>query len=343
MLSDWDFQPDIVIVTLLAIATYGAGIRRSRKVIGERQALRHVAYFTGLAFVFVALESPIDALADHLFWMHQIQHLLLRMIGPMLIALSYPQAVLIRGLPRALRGGALSPILSIGGLRSVFGLITAAPFVTFLFIAALYVWQYPPIHEAAILDDSIHYAMHVTMLAAGLLFFWRVFDARPTPAGLSYGKRLMMLLAVILTQIALGAYLTLKTEVLYPVYDSVGRFFGMKPLSDEMIGGFIVWVPSSMMCLVAVILVIHMWGEQETRSENRRTAGTGLRSHLYPKTGADLVARAQPKNRMLATGVAGFVVLMFALAILVGVLDHLNAATPGGLFARSATPGHRIP
>jgi putative membrane protein len=339
---DWDFEPDIVIVTLLVCVTYGAGINRRRGGSDVGQKLRDTAYFTGVASVFLALESPIDALADHLFWVHQIQHILLRMTAPMLIVLSAPQATLIRGLPRTLRAGMLSPFVSVGILRSVFAVLTNAVVVTLLFIAALYVWQYPPIHNAAILDDAIHYTMHVTMLAAGLLFFWRVFDTRPAPMGLGYGKRLMMLLMVILTQIGLGAYLTLKSEVLYPAYDVVGRFFGMKPLSDEMIGGFIIWMPSSMMCLVAVIIVIHTWGRHETRANERRTARSGTNVAGHPTTGAELVAQAQRSNRTLALGVVSLVIFMFGMAIFAGVLDHLNARIPGGLFARSAAVGEVV-
>lgn len=337
---DWEFEPDIVIGTLLACLVYAAGIKRGRDGL-RRHTLRHVSYFAGVASIFLALESPIDAFADHVFWVHQIQHILLRMIGPMLITLAAPQAVLIRGLPRALREGALAPVVSGGVARSVFGLLTTASAVTVLFIAALYIWQYPPIHDAAILSDGIHYTMHITMLAAGLLFFWRIFDPRPAPRGLAYGKRLMMLLMAILTQIGLGAYLTLKSDVLYPAYDIVGRLSAIKPLADEMIGGFIIWVPSSMMCLLAAIIVIHAWGKEETRAEERWTKA-GLEISSRPITGADLVARAQPKNRMLAVGVGGFVVLMFGMAIFLGVLDHLNARTPGGLFARSVSAGNVV-
>lgn len=335
MLFNWDFEPDVVIATMLACAMYAAGIRRRRGKSDVRQRFRDVSYFAGIACVFLALESPVDALADHLFWVHQIQHILLRMIAPMLIALSAPQATLIRGLPRALRGGMLSPFMGSGLLRRLFGFITSATVATLLFIAALYVWQYPPIHNAAILSDDIHYTMHVTMLAAGLLFFWRVFDMRPPPMGNGYGKRLMMLLLVSLTQVGLGAYLTLKSEVLYPAYDVAGRYFGIRPLTDEIAGGFIVWAPSSMMCLVAALIVIHSWGRQETRADERHPAWSGG-NVWHPTTGADLVAQARAKNRTLAIGVAGLVVLMFGMAIFAGVLDHLNAKAPGGLFARSA-------
>ncbi|HXD44332.1 MAG TPA: cytochrome c oxidase assembly protein [Pseudolabrys sp.] len=333
MFLDWEFEPDIVIGTLLACLIYAAGLRRDHSG-AKHHTLRHVSYFAGVASIFLALESPVDAFADHLFWVHQVQHMLLRMIGPMLIMFSAPQAVLIRGLPRSFREGVLAPVVGNGGMRSLFGLLAAAPVITVLFIGALYVWQYPPIHNAAILSDGIHYTMHITMLGAGLLFFWRIFDPRPAPKGLTHGKRLMMLLMVILTQIGLGAYLTLKSEVLYPAYDIVGRLSAIKPLTDELIGGFIIWVPSSMMCLVAAILVIHAWGKEETLAEERWTR-SGQEIERRPVTGADLIAQAQPKNRMLAIGVAGFVVLMFGMAIFAGVLDHLNARTPGGLFARS--------
>lgn len=337
MLFDWQFEPDIVIATLLVATVYGAGMLRRRAFAGNVRRWRHAAFFGGVAAVFLSLESPIDAMSDHLFWMHQIQHMLLRMIGPMLIALSMPQAMLISGLPRALRRGALAPFVGSGALRALFSWLSDAAVVTLLFIAALYVWQYPPFHNAAILDDGIHYSMHVTMLAAGLFFWWRIFDARPAPMGLSYGRRLMMLWIVTLSQIGLGAYTTLKSEILYPAYDVVGRLFGMKPLTDELLGGFIIWVPSSMMCLLAAILVIHMWGVHETQTEEKRLAlPAGQAAALaYPTTGAELLAQARPKNRILAVGVAAFAISVFGMVIFVGVLNHLNGETRNGLLAHA--------
>lgn len=322
---------------MLVCLIYAAGIERSRAIEDPQQKIRHGVFFAGVASVFVSLESPIDAMADHLFWMHQIQHILLRMVGPMLIALSAPQAMLIRGLPQTLRHGALTPIMRASALRSIFSFLSDAVVVTLLFIAALYVWQYPALHNAAILDDGIHYTMHVTMLAAGLLFWWRIFDKRSSPMGISYGKRLMMLWIVTLTQIGLGAYTTLKSEVLYHAYDITGRFFDIKPLSDELIGGIVIWIPSSMMCLLAAILVIHMWGKQETRADERRLALSDSEVVPYPTTGAELVAQARSKNRVLAIGVATFAMSVFGMAIIVGVLNHLNGKTPHGLFVHAAT------
>lgn len=322
----WTFEPDIVISTFLIFLVYGLGMFRRRSVGDSLQIWRHISFVAGIATVYLSLESPLDGIADHLFWGHQIQHFLLRMAGPMLIALSMPQAMLISGLPSALRRGALAPFASNGVLRLLFSTLTNAWVVTALFIAALFVWQYPPLHDAAILNDRIHYIMHITMLAAGLLFWWRIFDMRPPPVGLGYGSRLMMLWVTMLAQIGLGAYLTLKSELLYPAYDVVGRLFGINPLTDEVTGAFIIWVPSAMMLLVSAILIIHMWAKHEDRTWAARTSWSASNSDAlrYPTTGVALIELARPKNRKLAIGVAGFVFAVFAMTIFTGVLNHLN-------------------
>jgi putative membrane protein len=250
-----------------------------------------------------------------------VQHLLLRMVAPMLIALSAPQAMLISGLPATLRRGALAPFAGSRGIRAIFAFLMQPVAVTALFVASLAIWQYPPYHDAALLDDGLHYTMHVTMLAAGLMFFWRIFDTRPSPAGASHGVRLMMLVAAILPNIALGAYTTLKGVVLYPAYDVVGRLFGVHPLIDETVGGFVIWVPSSMMCLVAAIIVLHLWGKQEERAEATRLSRG---DNTAPTTGAALVAQAAPKNRIMAIGVVGFSLAMFVSAFLIGLIDHIE-------------------
>ncbi len=320
----WTFEPDIVLPTFLVCLIYGRGVLRRSAIGNPGQLWRHISFGAGMMSVYLSLESPLDGIADHLFWGHQIQHLMLRMAGPMLIALSMPQAMLISGLPATLRRSALAPLAANGALRWLFSSLTNAWVVTALFIAALYVWQFPPLHDAAILNDGIHYSMHVTMLTAGLLFWWRIFDMRLTPVGLRYGSRLMMLWSAMLSQIGLGAYLTLKTELLYPAYDIAGRLFGISPLTDETTGGFIIWVPSAMMFLLAAILIIHMWGKGEDRAWTAPPSSSNSDTLRYPTTGEALIERARPKNCKLAIGVTGFALAVLAITIFVGVLNHLN-------------------
>lgn len=355
----WDLTPDIVVPTLLVAGFYVAGMVRRRSAPSRISPWRHVMFFAGLAAIFLSLESPVDALADHLFFAHQIQHLLLRMLGPMLLALSWPAAMLTAGTPRALRRAVVAPVVSNGPLRAVLGAAMRPATVTVLFIAALYVWQIPAYHNLAVLNEPVHYAMHITMLLAGLMFWWRIFDRRPPVSpfdmdndqpwwwlwgpgsahGVRHGVRLMMIWIVTLSNIILGAYTALKPDVLYPAYDVAGRLFDYPALADEQIGGFIIWMPSSMMCLVAALLLIHWMAERETELDLRRRAlaGSNLAAALIPRTAAELIARARPKNRSMAVGLSLFVASVFVTAILMGVAEN-----PSGFMGQPAHPGVRM-
>ncbi|HEX4098456.1 MAG TPA: cytochrome c oxidase assembly protein [Caulobacteraceae bacterium] len=350
--SAWDFTPDVVIMTGLVLAIYINGMVRRWHAASRVPLWRHVLFFAGVACVFVALQSPIDSIADRLFLVHQIQHLLLRMVGPMLLALSWPESMLTAGLPRVVRRNVLAPVASSRVVQELFGILGHPAIATILFVAALYVWQIPRLHDFAVLHEGVHYTMHVTMLIAGLLFWWVIFDRRPpksmldlddhhlpwwrlsgrrSPYGLRYGVRAMMLALVILSNILLGAVTVLKRVELYPVYDLHGRLFGYTPMADEQLGGFIIWVPSSMMCILAVLIVLRLLALFESGVRRRAWAqpGSNAIALLYPTTGAELIRLAQPKNRSMALGLSAFVISIFATVMLLGVL--VQASDTGGL------------
>jgi putative membrane protein len=317
----WSFEPAVIIPIVLVCLAYGLGALRRRAPLSTAQLWRHLSFVAGMAILWLTLATPLNGMAVHLYLMQQMQDALLVILVPILLVAAAPGAILIAALPAGLRPAAMPSVAR--GIFTVFGSATVA---TALFIAAVFVWQYPPYHDAAILSAPLRAAMHLSLLAAGLLFWARIFDAAPAPIGLGYGRRLMMLWIVALSHIGLGAYLTLKSEILYPAYDVMGRLFGISPLTDEATGGFIIWVPSALLCLAAAIMVIHMWGRHEDRVWAARSAWSASNSDalLYPTTGEALIELARPKNRKLAVGVIGFVFAIYAMTIFAGVLNHLN-------------------
>jgi len=321
--SAWALTPEIVAGSLIAALLYGVGLHR-RQERERGRGWRHLAFYAGLAAIFLALQSPIDAIAERVFVIHQIQHLLLRMIGPMLLMLSAPQGLLVAGMPKAAQRRLLAPILASGAVRGVFGFLARPVVATVLFVAMLYVWQIPRLHDLALRDDGLHYLMHASLLFTGLVFFWRVFDPRPAPQGTRYGIRLMMLWMTILANIVIGASLVFKSDVLYPAYGDLGRLWEMSALVDERLGAATIWIPGSMMSLIAILIVIHMWGRHETRVEAR--AETRERAVAPPLTAADVIRDRAGRNRTMALGFAAFAAAVFAAAIMVGVVRFLMGA-----------------
>jgi len=315
----WKFSPDIVLASLIVAALYLAGLRRLHVRAAGPSAWRALGFLGGLGLLFLALQSPLDALSEHLFFVHQIQHLLVHSVAPMLIMLAAPQGALIAGSPVALRKCVIGPAMTNHALRATFRFISRPAAASLLFIGTLFVWQYPAYHDIAVLDDAVHYAMHVSMLFAGLVFFWSVFDSRPAPLGASYGARLAMLTAAILSSIMLGAITTFKPTPLYTAYDALGRLWDITALADERLGGIIIWIPGSMMCAVAALVVIRFWGGHELRLEGRRRRDLG--SHM-PR------GSAASSNQALALRLAAIAAAVFVGIVGLGllVISHFSAA-----------------
>ncbi|PHS22330.1 MAG: hypothetical protein COA85_11815 [Robiginitomaculum sp.] len=323
--SHWNLTPAMVITSLLVLIVYWRGMARRRQVHNPPSVWRHVSFFAGIAVVFLALQSPIDPIAERLFSLHQVQHILLRMLGPMLIILSWPEGVLIAGLPALVRRRVLAPMVSCGALRSVFRFLSHAPIAFIVFLASLYFWQIPIIHNAAVLNGTLHYVMHITMLAAGLLFFYLMFDRRDPPAGIPYPVRILMLIGTAVSNTLIGSITTLKTVVVYTAYDIDGRLFGLAPLADESIGGYIMWMPASMMCLIAILLVLHAGGKQEERHYAKSTAWTASNSAAleYPQTAEELRIKVKTVNRSMGLTLAMVSASMFILALSTVIAIHV--------------------
>ena len=322
----WNLTPDITLGTLLVAGLYSVGLWRLRHKTDRMRIWRHVSFFAGLAAIFLALQSPIDPIAERVFLVHQVQHLLLRMIGPMLLFLAAPQGVLIAGMPETAQRRLLIPVITNRLVGGLFAFLSYPAIATALFIGALYFWQIPRYHDLAILNDNVHYLMHASILFTGLVFFWRIFDFRPAPMGTRYGVRLMMLWVTILSNIVIGSYLAFKQTVLYSAYAQLGRIWDLSALGDELLGGAFIWIPSSMMGLLSVLIVVHMWGRHETKEEQRRSMMLHRRGYGHnepPMTAVELIQGAAAKNREMALGLTVFVIAVFTAAIAIGVINQM--------------------
>lgn len=312
--TSWPFSFDILLPVLIVGSLYIAGLVRRRDRGGGVTAWRHASFFAGLAALLVALQSPLDVLAEHSFTMHQLQHLLLRALGPMLLLLAAPQALLIAGIPGTLRERVLRPLMGSRIVGAVFGFFAHPVIATLLLLAAPVFWHLPQYHNLSVLDLRVHYVMHVTMLVSGLFFFWRVLDPRPAPLGAGYGTRIVMSWAAIAGNIPFGAYIAFKSSVLYPAYDVNGRLWDFAALSDEQLGGFVIWIPGSMMFVVLLLIVIRIWGARENQLDALRKRGIAPRS-------ASLSAQSAA-NRRLAWRLAAIAAVVGAGVAAVAILQQ---------------------
>ena len=109
------------------------------------------------------------------------------------------------------------------------------------------------------LDPRLYALMNWTMVGDGILFWALVLDPRPMPpARVSFLVRAVLAIGVMFPQIVLGAFITFAHHDLYPYYDLCGRLYpSIDALTDQRLGGLVIWIPPAMMSVVALILVLY--------------------------------------------------------------------------------------
>lgn len=274
--SDWAWW--IVALTALIVLWYGRGVRRLGKDRGGVGLAEQALVYLGIFFAFAAVVPPLDAMADDLYFMHQIQHMLLHMVAPMLLALGVPIGPLIAGLPRVLRRRVLRPLARTAAVRQVWKFLLHPLVSSVLFIAALCFWQIPHFIDLLAVNDALDEFAHVTMLITGLFFWWMLLDPRALPGAVSYPIRLAAVTAVMFATILVGAYIAFSTHALYPVYAARSPDWGVSPNMDQSLGGLVTWIDGAMTEVMGGLIIFHRWLKSDSSrpiSRHRRIGYAG--------------------------------------------------------------------
>ena len=262
-LTAWNVNPLPTLVLLLVANLYLTGLSRWERPSHPVRLWQKVSFFSGLLFLFIALQSPLEALAEHMFSFHQLQHITLRMFGPLLILLGAPLTPMLRGLPVWALRGVVRPVVGNRAARRAYEILTNPIITTILFLSVLYIWQIPGAHNAALRNAALHEFMHMTMMASGFLFWWLVVDPKPHRSRLHYGLRVLYLGLIVIPNTLLGAAITFADHVLYSAYGDVEQILNMSLMTDQQIGGAILWVPGDMMSVIVAGCVMIMWYQHE--------------------------------------------------------------------------------
>jgi putative membrane protein len=194
--------------------------------------------------------------------------------GPFLIVLSAPLETMNRGTPDWLRSGFFIPLWRNPLTRMLYRFVQN-PFVApILFTGLIAFWLTPSIHFHAMLSLERYNAMNWSMVVDGLLFWWLIVgpEKHTSLKPLGYGTRILMLWAIMLPQIAIGAHIALSNTILFTIYSVCGRAWPISPMTDQNIGGLITWIPAVMMSVVGALVVLRRWRNdpgQESLKQSR--------------------------------------------------------------------------
>jgi cytochrome c oxidase assembly factor CtaG len=338
--GSWSIPSGPAVAILLSSIFYLRGwIRLQFRVPDRFPVWRLLSFGAGLATVFVAVASPLDAFAGLLLQVHMVQHLLLMMLAPPLILAGAPYLPILSGLPRAFTREVLGPFLVWRPLKRIGHILFHPVFCWLAFVASNVLWHLPFFYELALNSPSWHQVEHLCFFATGLLFWWHLVLPWPSRPVWPRWAMIPYLVLADLQNTVLAAFLTFYDRILYPTYEHAPQLWGSNPLDDQAIAGTIMWVPGSIIFLVpAAIIAIQFLSPRSrlgvaevqlvrpARNRDRETTQLlrkiGLGSHpanrpldLFRIRILGRILRAKPFRRALQA-----IMLMAAVAI---VLDGL--------------------
>jgi putative membrane protein len=221
------------------------GVRRER---GNFEGWRAGSFVSGLLFIWTATASPLSTLDHEMLTVHMVQHLLLMTLAPPLILLGMPRRPLALGLlqrsPQAIG-------LRSESMQQLANVVRHPGLCWFAAAGTLVLWHIPSVFMLGLRSQVWHGAEQASFLASGLLFWSPV--VRPWSNRWKWPESSILLYLFLATLPCdiLSGFLVFCDRVVYPVFLSDPRSFGLSALEDQQCAGALMWTCVTVVYLIA--------------------------------------------------------------------------------------------
>ena len=257
LLLDWQIPPVAGTVLIGTAAGYALGVARLQRRGRTWPATRTVPFFAGLAVIAVALCSGLAHYDTTVFSLHVLQHLLLAMVGPPLLALGAPVTLALQAGSRSTQRRLLRvlhapPIVAVTHPLAAWGLMGAV-------LVTLY---FTPLYALSLRHAWLHDLVHGQFVLAGMLFIWPVVGLDPMRWRLPYGARMLYVLTALPFHSIVGLALVSSSTPMWAAHT----------LADQQAGGGVMMLGGDLITLVVFIIVFMQWSEADQRAAARADA-----------------------------------------------------------------------
>ena len=257
VLTRWDTGP-FALVTLAAVVAVGVWYVQSVWALSAKNRvwsrLRTVSFLTGLVMIDLALQSPVATFTMGYFEAHMVQHLLLMVAAPPLLALGAPMTLALQTSSRPVKVRLLRLLNSRAFKWWSHPVPTAA-----VYYFAMFAFFLTSAVDVAMSHMWVMDLVNLAFLVASLHFWWPIvgLDAIPHwPMG--HGAKMVALLIGVPIESFLALALLSSTRPAASMY-TVGSTHA---------GAGILWIGAEAFTFLALIPVFVQW----LRFEGRRTA-----------------------------------------------------------------------
>lgn len=240
LVPSWHAHPDVWLLLGGIEVSYLATVRRRNRIApGEDPSWRRKARFfsVGMVVLWVGADWPVHDLAErYLYSIHMLQHMLFTLVAPPLI---------LAGMPAWL----LRAILRPRAFRELWRFLTRPVVALAVFNGLLLLTHWPAVVTESVGNEWLHFGLHTVLFFSAVVMWWPVMSPLPELAPLTPPGQMLYLFLQSLAPTIPASFLTFGHTLLYPVYGTFPRIWGLSALTDQLVaglemkllGGFILW------------------------------------------------------------------------------------------------------
>ncbi len=259
LLTGWQFGEWFAmvafIVQVVAAVWYLAAVGRLRRRGRSWSSWRTTAFLAGVVVLDIAVVSGLASYDDSVFTAHVVQHLLLMMVAPPLLALGAPITLAIQAAGRPLQ----SRIVHLLHLRVV-RILTLPLVAGALYYASMYAVFLTSFYPFSLRHPLVHNVSHLVMFGLGCLFWWPMVAVDQLPNRPAFSTRIIAMFVGMPLEVFLGLAILNLGSPIAPEHT----------LSDTHNGGAVFWGASMIITFAAALVMLDQWMSQEERSARRR-------------------------------------------------------------------------
>ena len=255
VLPPWHAHADVWILFGTIEAVYLLAVRRRRIAGGEDEGWRRRArlFTAGVAVLWIGADWPIHDLAErYLYSIHMLQHMLFTLVAPPL---------LLAGMPDWLLREALRP----RWLRRVWAFLTRPIVALIVFNGLLLLTHWPEVVTASVYSEPLHFGLHLVLFFAAVVVWWPVMSPLPELPSLSPPGQMLYLFLQSLAPTIPASFLTFGHTLLYPVYGTFPRIWGISALTDQLIAGLEMKLLGGAILWGFIATIFFRWHARESR------------------------------------------------------------------------------
>jgi putative membrane protein len=255
-MPDWHAHLDVwLLLGAVWLGYLRAVLRRVAATPDERaDRRRRIALFSsGMALLWLASDYPTHDLAEgYLYSVHMVQHMVFTLAAAPL---------LVVGVPAWMWRAVLSP----RPVFAAFRLLTRPVVALVVFNGLLLLTHWPALVEASVRSELTHFTLHATIVGSAVIMWWPVLSPLVELPALTAPGQMLYLFGQSIAPTIPASFLTFGDTLLYPVYGTFPRIWGVSALTDQLVAGLVMKIVGGLVLWGFIAAIFFRWHARESR------------------------------------------------------------------------------